>query len=112
MLLLCLVLLPFAGSLLVAFLPADARNRAAGLAGITALLGLLLTAYLYLWVGVGEVLDYRAQWLPAYGLDFMMRMDGLAWLFSVLVLGIVVLVTCSAAGRWRFTSARPPWRTR
>ena len=92
MLLLCLVLLPFAGSLLVAFLPADARNRAAGLAGITALLGLLLTAYLYLWVGVGEVLDYRAQWLPAYGLDFMLRMDGLAWLFSVLVLGIGVLV--------------------
>ncbi|SMP77328.1 monovalent cation/H+ antiporter subunit A [Noviherbaspirillum suwonense] len=92
MLLLCLVLLPFVGSLLVAFLPAHARNRAAGLAGCTAFLGLLLAAYLYLWVGVGEVLRFEARWLPAYGLNFMLRMDGLAWLFSILVLGIGVLV--------------------
>ena len=90
--LLYLVLLPFIGSVLVAFLPASARNRAAGMAGAIAFAGLLIAAYLYLWIGVGEVLRYEAQWLPAHGLNFSLRMDGLAWLFSILVLGIGVLV--------------------
>jgi multicomponent K+:H+ antiporter subunit A len=78
--------------MLVAFLPARARNRAASLAGGTAFLGLLLTAYLYMRVGVGEVLRYEARWMPAYGFDLVLRMDGLAWLFAILVLGIGVLV--------------------
>ena len=96
MLLLYLVLLPFIGSLLVACMPARARNWAAGLAGGIALVGLLLTAYLYQWVGNAEVVRFDAQWVPAYGLNFVLRMDGLAWLFSVLVLGIGVLVALYA----------------
>jgi multicomponent K+:H+ antiporter subunit A len=92
MLLPYLVLLPFIGSVLVAFLPADARNRAAGMAGAITLAGLFMAAYMYLSMDVGEVLRYQAQWIPAQGLNVSLRMDGLAWLFSILVLGIGVLV--------------------
>lgn len=87
-----LLLLPFIGSLVAAFLPADARNRESWLAGLTALTGLLLTLYLYPVIGQGDVLYYRAEWLPQIGLEFTLRMDGLAWLFAVLIQGVGVLV--------------------
>ena len=44
-LLLTLILLPFAGSVVAAFQPADARNRQAALAGLVSVSGLLVTAY-------------------------------------------------------------------
>jgi multicomponent K+:H+ antiporter subunit A len=96
MLLLTLVLLPFIGSLIAAGLPANARNRAAFLAGGIAFFGLLVVAYLSLQVGSGEIVRYHVAWLPALGVDFMLRMDGLAWLFAMLVLLIGVLVTLYA----------------
>ena len=105
MLLLSLLLLPFIGSILIAFAPSNARNRAAGLAGGVALLDLLLAAYLYLRVGGGEVLRYEAPWLPAYGLHVILRLDGLAWLFTMLVLGIGVLVILYA--RYYMSPADP-----
>ena len=92
MLLPSLVLLPFIGSLIVTFLPSGARNRAASLAGAITLAGLLMAVQLYFSMDVGDVLRYQAAWLPAQGLNVSLRMDGLAWLFSILVLGIGVLV--------------------
>jgi multicomponent K+:H+ antiporter subunit A len=96
MLLLILILIPFAGSLIAAFLPADARNREAWLVAFIALVGLLITIFLYRTVDSGEVLRYRLDWLPSAGLYFSLRMDGLAWLFTALIQGITILVVLYA----------------
>jgi multicomponent K+:H+ antiporter subunit A len=95
-LLLTFILLPIAGSMAAACLPASARNQQAALAGMVAVFGLLVTAYLYPEVGNGEVMRYRAEWLPMLGVDFVLRMDGLAWLFVMLVLFIGLLITLYA----------------
>src|SRR5690606_1136312 len=94
--LLTLILVPFIGSVIAAFLPATARRLTAWFAGGVALSGVLITAYLYLYAGNGAVLHYRAQWRPQAGLDFVLRMDGLAWVFAMLVQGIGVLVALYA----------------
>ena len=103
--LLTLILTPFIGSAIAACLPADARNRQAWLAGAVAVAGLLAASWLYLRIGEGEVLSYRVPWLPRYGVDFVLRMDGLAWLFAMLVLGIGLLVTLYA--RYYMSPADP-----
>src|SRR3546814_19694475 len=38
------------------------------------------------------VIRSETEWLPAFGLDFTLRMDGFAWLFTVLVTAIGLLV--------------------
>ncbi|MCO6440754.1 MAG: monovalent cation/H+ antiporter subunit A [Nitrococcus mobilis] len=95
-LLIGLTALPFAGSLVAAFLPANARNIEAWLAGAVALAGLIITATCYSSVTAGGIVRYEAQWLPTLGLNFILRMDGFAWLFSVLVTGIGFLVVLYA----------------
>ena len=95
-LLLTIVVAPFIGSVIAACMPADARNRESILAGGIALFGLLVTAYLYQQVGAGEVVRYQVAWMPAFGVEFMLRMDGLAWLFVMLVLGVGLLVVLYA----------------
>jgi multicomponent K+:H+ antiporter subunit A len=105
MLLLSLVLLPFIGSVIAAFLPQTARNREAWLAGLIAFSGLLVSIWLYQHVGNGEVVHYRLEWLPMYGLEFSLRMDGLAWLFAMLVNGIGALITLYA--RYYMSPADP-----
>ena len=96
LLLLMIILLPFAGSALAACMPANARNREALLAAAVALSALLLAVSLYPEVGGGAVIQYRVAWLPDYGVDFVLRMDGLAWVFVLLVLSIGLLVTLYA----------------
>ncbi|THF61167.1 monovalent cation/H+ antiporter subunit A [Pseudothauera rhizosphaerae] len=94
-LLLLLVVLPFIGSVVAACMPSNARNREAWLAGLVALIGLLVVVYLYQ-PGGGEVLHYRREWMPLQGVSFSLRMDGLAWVFALLVLGIGLLVVVYA----------------
>ena len=91
-----IVLLPFAGSILAAFLPATARNAAGALTGAVALLGLAIVIFLYPSVADGGVLRFEIAWLPSLGLNLLVRLDGLSWLFSVLVLGIGALVALYA----------------
>ncbi|MCE8020969.1 monovalent cation/H+ antiporter subunit A [Halomonas sp. MCCC 1A11036] len=105
MLLLSLILVPFVGSAIAALMPANARNREAWLAGGVALFGLLTTLFLYAQTGSGEAVRFHATWLPGYGLDFMLRMDGLAWLFAMLILGIGLLVVIYA--RYYMSPADP-----
>jgi multicomponent K+:H+ antiporter subunit A len=95
-LLLTLILFPFAGGVVAAFLPADTRNRQAALAGLISVFGLLVTGYFYPEISNGEVVRYRIEWLPMLGVDFSLRMDGLGWLFVMLVLFIGLLVTLYA----------------
>src|SRR5690554_3468413 len=96
MLLLILILLPFVGSAIAAFLPANARNREAWLAAVLALTGLAISIYVFPQISNGEVLRFDGQWLPALGLNFSLRMDGLAWLFVAMIQTISVLVVVYA----------------
>ncbi|PMR74407.1 monovalent cation/H+ antiporter subunit A [Billgrantia endophytica] len=105
MLLLSLILVPFIGSAIAALMPANARNSEAWLAGGVTLFGLLVTAYLFAQVGDGGVVRFHADWLPSHGLNFILRMDGLAWLFCMLILGIGLLVVIYA--RYYMSPADP-----
>ena len=95
-LLLALLVLPFAGSLAAAFFQANARNAEAWLAGAVALGGLAIAGSFYPEMSNGQVARVDFDWLPQYGIGFGLRMDGFAWMFSVLVTGIGLLVVLYA----------------
>ncbi|MCC2972715.1 monovalent cation/H+ antiporter subunit A [Massilia sp. IC2-476] len=90
--LLLLLLLPFAASFIAACMPVGSRDRPAAVAGIATLAALALAIGQFDPIADGTVPEERYGWLPAYGLDISLRMDGLAWVFTVMVLGIGVLV--------------------
>ncbi|MGY2377919.1 monovalent cation/H+ antiporter subunit A [Pseudomonas sp. SDO524_S393] len=94
--LIVLLLLPFLGSCLAALLPHNARNTESLLAGLVALVGTVQVALLYPQIAQGGVIREEFLWLPSLGLNFVLRMDGFAWLFSLLVLGIGTLVSLYA----------------
>ncbi len=91
-----LALAPFVVSALVLLLPRHARNAAAGLAGATALAGVGLAAWLYQGVTDARVLEQTWHWLPDIGLELTWRLDGLSWLFVLLITGIGALVVLYA----------------
>ncbi len=96
MVLIVLVLLPFLGSLLAAVLPANARNTESTLAGLIAVFCTVQTALYFPDIANGGVVRQEIEWLPALGLNLVFRMDGFAWLFCMLVLGIGALVVLYA----------------
>lgn len=99
------VLLPFLGSIGAAFLRSNARNAASWIAGSVSATCVLLVASLYPLVGDGGIVSAAAQWLPQWGLNFQLRMDGYAWLFAMLVTGMGALVVLYA--RYYMSSADP-----
>jgi multicomponent K+:H+ antiporter subunit A len=105
MLLGLIVLLPFLGSFCGAFLPSHARNAAGWLAGGVAVICVLLTASLYPQMAVGEIVRVTLPWMPAYGLELKLRMDGYAWLFAMLVALMGALVVLYA--RYYMSPADP-----
>jgi multicomponent K+:H+ antiporter subunit A len=88
--------LPFAAAVAAGFLPTRARNAAAWLAGATAVACLVLLWTAYPTVAAGGVLRREIAWAPALGLNFVLRIDGFAWLFAGLVMGIGALVVLYA----------------
>ncbi|MDR1076502.1 MAG: monovalent cation/H+ antiporter subunit A [Xanthomonadaceae bacterium] len=68
------------------------RRAAAWRAAAAPLLGLLILAWLAPSVLGGWVVRADHAWLPQLGLSFSLRLDGLAWTFAGLVLGIGALV--------------------
>src|SRR5687768_8127936 len=88
--------LPFAGSVAAALLPANARNAEAWLAGAVALAAHALAWSFYPEMSNGQVLRQEFSWLPALGLAFSLRLDGFAWMFTLLVTGIGFLVVLYA----------------
>ena len=86
------LLLPFAAALVAACMPGDSRDRPAAVAGGATVVALLLAIVQFGNIASGEVPQERFAWLPSLGLDIILRMDGLAWVFSVMVLGIGLLV--------------------
>ncbi len=91
-----LIVLPFVGSLMAAVLPANARNTESTLAGLIALFCTVQAALYFPQIAEGGVLRQQIDWLPALGLNIVIRMDGFAWMFSMLVLGIGALVVLYA----------------
>ncbi len=84
--------LPFVASIIVLLWGARDRRVALWLMLGTALLGLLLTLGLYPAVSEHGVLRHVLRWAPSLGLDFIVRVDGLSWLFMLLIGGIGLLV--------------------
>jgi multicomponent K+:H+ antiporter subunit A len=91
-----LVALPFLGSVVAALLPANARTTAATWAGLVALACAVQVALLYPEVRAGHVMREAYPWMPAAGLEFVIRIDGFAWMFAMLVTGIGALVALYA----------------
>jgi multicomponent K+:H+ antiporter subunit A len=94
--LLILLLLPFVGSAVAALLPTGARNIESTWAGLVALAVAVPMAMLYPQVLDGGVVNERLVWLPSLGLDLVVRIDGFAWMFAMLVTGMGVLVVMYA----------------
>ncbi|WP_348691313.1 proton-conducting transporter membrane subunit, partial [Acidovorax soli] len=103
--LITLILLPFIGSFLAAVLPANARNTESTVAGLIALFCTVQAALYFPQIADGGVLRQEIEWLPALGLNLVIRMDGFAWMFCMLVLGIGTLVVLYA--RYYMSPADP-----
>ena len=94
--LLIVLLLPFIGSLIVGLLPASRRQAVAWVSGLLTAVGLLIVLSAYPAIAAGEVLTFKVPWMSSLGVDFALRLDGFAWLFCLLVLGIGLLVVLYA----------------
>ncbi len=91
-----LLALPFLAAALLALLRPRSRAVAAWVAGAAPLLGLLVLAWLTPSVLQGWVVRGEHAWIPQAGLDLVLRMDGLAWMFAGMVLAIGALVVLYA----------------
>jgi len=91
-----LLLLPFLGSALVALLPTRARSVLAGGAGLVSAGAALWVISLFPRVRDGGVIRETISWVPSLGLDLVLRIDGFAWMFAVLVTVIGALVALYA----------------
>ncbi len=100
-----LVLLPFIGSLLAAVLPTNARNTESTLAGLVAVFCAIQAALYFPDIANGGVLIQHIEWIPQLGLNLTLRLDGFAWMFCLLVLGVGSLVVLYA--RYYMSAADP-----
>jgi multicomponent K+:H+ antiporter subunit A len=91
--LLLVFLLPFAGSIVTAFLPTRARTALAGCAGVISVVAAGWFISLFPRVRECGVIRETFSWVPSLGLDLSFRIDGLAWMFAVLVTVIAALVS-------------------
>ncbi|WP_332815819.1 monovalent cation/H+ antiporter subunit A [Ramlibacter sp.] len=90
------LLLPFVGSAVAAVLPTRARNQESLLAAAVALATALPLAMLFPQVADGGVVSQRIAWIPSLGMDLLIRVDGFAWMFAMLVTVIGALVVVYA----------------
>ncbi len=84
--------LPFLGALLPGLMIRAGRTACAVSAAAATLLALVMVLIRAPGVMRGEVLTARIEWLPQLGLDAAFRLDGLALLFAVMILGIGLLI--------------------
>lgn len=94
--LMLLVLLPFGGSAVISLFRSTVKNNEAWFAGVVALFSLFFTIILYPSVRGNCVVRLDIAWLPEWGVNLIFRMDGLAWLFCLLITGIGLLVVVYA----------------
>jgi len=87
-----LVVLPFLAAALVVFAGRRAPAGATWIAFAAALLGLGLLASERVGMAAHGMLQWQVDWIPQLGLAFSLRLDGLSFMFALLVLAIGLLV--------------------
>ncbi len=87
-----IALLPFVGAVFAAWISKRNRLASAWVAALVAVLALACLAPSIAMVFAGETLIQSWSWMPAIGLEFAFRLDGLALLFALLILIIGLLV--------------------
>jgi multicomponent K+:H+ antiporter subunit A len=87
-----IVALPFLGLFLPLLAERLGRSACAAAAGVARLAALILLLSQQSSVFAGELLKFKVEWLPALGLNLSFRLDGLGFLFALLILGIGLLV--------------------
>jgi multicomponent K+:H+ antiporter subunit A len=83
-------------SVLVLATPREKNTSAVWITGAVAAILSFVSIALFPSLAGGAVLTSRIEWIPQLGLDLVLRMDGLAWLFSVLITCIGFLVVLYA----------------
>jgi multicomponent K+:H+ antiporter subunit A len=96
---------PFFGCAVAALLPANARNAASAWSALVALATFVQVLLLFDDMQHGAVARQSLPWMSAAGLDFVVRIDGFAWMFAMLVSGIGFLVAVYA--RYYMSPADP-----
>jgi multicomponent K+:H+ antiporter subunit A len=84
--------MPFLGALLVGALARFGRNIVALAAGAVCLAALVILLSHYPALAAGQVVFARLAWLPSAGLNANLMLDGLGFLFALLILGIGGLI--------------------
>jgi multicomponent K+:H+ antiporter subunit A len=97
--------LPFIGSAIAALLPTNARNAESTWSAVIALVALTRVTMMFPEVRGGGVIREQIAWMPSVGLNLVVRIDGFAWMFAMLVTGIGLLVVLYA--RYYMSPADP-----
>ena len=87
-----LLMLPFLGSLITTLLPTRARTVLATWAGLVSTVAAIWVVALFPKVRDGGVIREQIAWLPSAGLDLILRVDGFAWMFAVIITVIGALI--------------------
>lgn len=85
-------LIPFIGAIFVASVSRLGRLHAAWGAGFVTLIALAILYPMIADVFFGQIIIQRFSWIPVLGLDLVFRLDGLGLLFSLMILGIGLLI--------------------
>ncbi len=88
--------IPFLAALLVALMPGASRRALGWVAGVAPLAALALLLPSRPSVLNGEVASASLAWVAQAGLSLYIRVDGLAWMFALMVLVIGALVVMYA----------------
>src|SRR5947208_2742294 len=91
MILALIIALPFMGALLPLLAERGGRTLCAASAGVAPLIGLVLLLGQRGTVFAGQTLTASYSWLPEIGINLSLRLDGLGFLFALLILGIGLL---------------------
>ena len=100
-----IIALPFLGICLPLLLERFGRSACAFGAGMAPLLALVLLLSKRAAVFGGETQIVTVAWLPELGLNLSLRLDGLGFLFALLILGIGLLVILYVALEMTFKGA-------
>ena len=86
------VLLPFLGALAAPLFAQGGRTAIAVISCVPAIIGLAALYPHWAILADGGIVQHTTEWLPAIGLSFSFRLDGLSLLFTLLILIIGLLI--------------------
>ncbi|EAT11160.1 monovalent cation/H+ antiporter subunit A [Bermanella marisrubri] len=87
-----IVLIPILGVFVALYSGRFSRNLCTSLTALAPAAALLILLSHAPTVFQGQALTYSLEWVPLLGLDFAFHLDGLGFLFSLLILGIGLLI--------------------